>query len=95
MAKTIRQILVADGFPIFREPVAPYGDDFDRENEALRLNNTAPWQTNLETQSVSLVRPPIPQKSIQIPPTACEKYRGRKLAISTSSACSGDELPRA
>jgi hypothetical protein len=27
----------------------PYGDHFDRENEALRPNNTVPWQTNLET----------------------------------------------
>jgi hypothetical protein len=32
-----------------REPVPPYGEHFDRENEALRPNNTVPWQTNLET----------------------------------------------
>jgi hypothetical protein len=29
--------------------VSPYGDHFDSENEALRPNNTVPWQTNLET----------------------------------------------
>jgi len=32
-----------------REPVPPYGDHFDRENEALRPDNTVPWKTNLET----------------------------------------------
>jgi hypothetical protein len=31
-----------------REP-PPYGDHFDRENEALRPNNTVSRQTNLET----------------------------------------------
>ena len=44
-----RQVAVADGLYTLREPVPPYGDDFDRENEALRPNNTIPWQTNLET----------------------------------------------
>jgi putative transposase len=39
-----REVLVADGLP-----VAPYRAHFDRENEALRPNNTLPWQTNLET----------------------------------------------
>jgi putative transposase len=38
-----------EGLYTLREPVPPYGDHFDRENEALRLNNTVPWQTNLET----------------------------------------------
>ena len=44
-----REVLVADGLYTLREPVPPYGDHFDRENEALRPNNTVPWQTNLET----------------------------------------------
>ena len=44
-----RQVSVADGLYTLREPVPPYGDHFDRENEALRPNNTVPWQTNLET----------------------------------------------
>jgi len=44
-----RRVLVADGLYTLREPVPPYGDHFDRENEALRPNNTVPWQTNLET----------------------------------------------
>jgi len=40
-----RQVAVADGLYTLREPVPPY----DRENEALRTNNTVPWKTNLET----------------------------------------------
>jgi hypothetical protein len=32
-----------------REPVPPYGDHFNKENESLRPDNTVPWQTNLET----------------------------------------------
>jgi len=30
-----RQLAVADGLYTVREPVPPYGDYFDRENEAL------------------------------------------------------------
>ena len=41
--------LVADGLYNLREPAPPYGDHFDRENEALKPNNTVPWTTNLET----------------------------------------------
>ena len=37
-----RQVAVADGLYTLREPVPPYGDHFDRENEALRPNNTVP-----------------------------------------------------
>ena len=44
-----REVLVTDGLYTLREPVAPYGDHFDSENEALRPNNSVPWQTNLET----------------------------------------------
>ena len=44
-----RQLAVADGLYTLREPVPPYGDHFDTKNEALRPNNTVPWQTNLET----------------------------------------------
>jgi hypothetical protein len=44
-----RQVAVADGLYTLREPVPLYGDHFDRENEALRSNNTVPWKTNLET----------------------------------------------
>jgi hypothetical protein len=43
-----RQLAVADGLYIIREPVSRYGDYVDSENEALRPNNAAPWQTNLE-----------------------------------------------
>ena len=43
-----REVLVADGLYALREPTSPYGDHFGRENEALRPNNTVPWQTNLE-----------------------------------------------
>jgi hypothetical protein len=38
-----------DGLSTLREPVPPYGDHFDGENEALRPNDTVPWQTKLET----------------------------------------------
>src|SRR5262245_49559415 len=34
---------------LFEKPVLSYGRHFDRENEALRPNNTVPWQTSLET----------------------------------------------
>jgi len=44
-----RQFAMADGLYTLREPVPPYGDHFDMENEPLRPNNTVPWQTNLET----------------------------------------------
>jgi putative transposase len=44
-----REVLVADGLYTLRKPVAPCGDHFDRENEALRPKNTVPWQTNPET----------------------------------------------
>jgi hypothetical protein len=44
-----REVLVADGLYTLREAVPSYGDHFDRENEALRPNNTVPWQTNLKT----------------------------------------------
>jgi hypothetical protein len=40
---------VANRLYTLREPVPPYGSHFDRENEALRPNNTVRWQTNLET----------------------------------------------
>jgi putative transposase len=43
------QVLVADGLYTLREPVPPYGDHFDGENEALRPNNTDPCETNLKT----------------------------------------------
>jgi hypothetical protein len=46
---TQRPVSVADGLYSLREPVPPYSDHFDRRNEALRPNNTVPWQTNLET----------------------------------------------
>jgi hypothetical protein len=38
-----------DGLYTLREPVPPYGDHFDMGNEALTLNKTVPWKTNLET----------------------------------------------
>jgi hypothetical protein len=44
------------GLYALREPVPPYGDHFDRENEALRPNNTVPGQPKLETIE-RLVRP--------------------------------------
>ena len=44
-----RQVAVADGLYALRERAQPYGDHFDGENQALRPNNTVPWQTNLET----------------------------------------------
>jgi len=44
-----RQVAIADGLYTLREPVPPYGDHFDMENEPLRPNNIVPWQTNLET----------------------------------------------
>jgi hypothetical protein len=34
---------VADGLYTLREPVLPYGHDFDRENDSLRPNNTLAW----------------------------------------------------
>jgi putative transposase len=43
-----RQVAVVDGLSTLRERAQPYGDHFDRENEALRPNNAVPWQTNLE-----------------------------------------------
>jgi hypothetical protein len=39
----------AEGLYSLREPVPPYAGHFDREDEALRPNNTVRWQTNLET----------------------------------------------
>jgi hypothetical protein len=36
---------VANGLSALREPMPPYGDYFDRGNEALTPNNTVPWQT--------------------------------------------------
>jgi putative transposase len=44
-----RPVFVADCLYTVREPVTPYGDHFDRENEALRPNNTDPCETNLKT----------------------------------------------
>jgi hypothetical protein len=44
-----RQVAVAHGGVHLRETEQPYGNNFDGENEALRLNNAVPWQTNLET----------------------------------------------
>jgi hypothetical protein len=44
-----RQDAVGDGLCTLREPVPPYTDHVDSENEALRPNNTVPRQTNLET----------------------------------------------
>jgi hypothetical protein len=44
-----RQLAVAEGLYTLREPVPPYGGHFDMENEALRPNNTVPWNRNLET----------------------------------------------
>jgi putative transposase len=44
-----RQVLGAEGLYTLREPVPPYGGHFDMENEALRPNNTVPWNRNLET----------------------------------------------
>jgi hypothetical protein len=37
-----RQVAVADGVYTLREPAQPYGDQFDRENEALTPNNAVP-----------------------------------------------------
>jgi hypothetical protein len=44
-----REVLVADGFVYSSRAGATLWDHFDSENEALRPNNTVPWQTNLET----------------------------------------------
>ena len=33
---------------LFESPVSPYGDHFDKGNEALRPNNTDPCETNLK-----------------------------------------------
>jgi REP-associated tyrosine transposase len=44
-----REVFMADGLYTLRELVPPYGGHFNRENEALRPNNTVPWQINLET----------------------------------------------
>lgn len=43
-----RQVAVADGLYTLRETGQPYGDHFERENEALKPNNAIPWQTTLE-----------------------------------------------
>jgi hypothetical protein len=45
-----REVFMADGLYTLREPVAPYGDHFDRENEALRPNNTFPGKQTLKQQ---------------------------------------------
>ena len=43
-----RRIVEAGEARALREPVSPYGRDFDTENVALRPTNTVPWETNLE-----------------------------------------------
>ena len=47
-----RQVAAANGVYTLREPAAPYGSHFDGENDALRPDNTVPWQTNLEITGV-------------------------------------------
>ena len=44
-----RQVAVTNEAYTLREPAQPYGDHFDRENEALSPNNAVPWQINLGT----------------------------------------------
>jgi hypothetical protein len=63
-----RQVAVTDGLYTLREPVWPYSHHFDRENEALRPNNTVPCKQNLRQQRPGLLRP---QRQPQCPLYNC------------------------
>jgi hypothetical protein len=51
-----REVLVADDLYTLREPVPPYGDHFDRENDALSQITPFTGKQTLKQQRLSLVR---------------------------------------